>query len=138
MTSTNFRLKVNKMKFSVLSLFLFLSLEVFAEGPCDLRPGTSIGIKVMEFATGNMVHSKMPFRESTADALLEEMINLQDMGVCEEKIISQKCILKFEKREKLNFISLYRGNNRWNTWKLQSKDQAQNYVKNLKRVGFCS
>lgn len=117
---------------------MLTSLKVFAESPCDLRPGTSIGVKVVEFATGNTIHSKMPFRESTADALLEEMINLQDMGVCEEKIVAQKCVLKFEKKAKLNFISLYRGPNKWNTWNLKSKIEAQNFVKNLKRVGFCS
>ncbi len=126
------------MKFSFLALFMLLSLKAFAESPCDLRPGTSIGVKVVEFATGNVIHSKMPMRESTADALLEEMINLQDMGVCEEKIIAQKCVLKFEKQQKINFISLYRGANKWNTWNLKSKEHAQNFVKNLKRVGFCS
>ncbi len=126
------------MKFFVISLLLALNINAFAESPCDLRPGTSIGIKVVEFASGNVIHSKMPYRESTADALLEEMINLQDMGVCAEKIIPQKCILKFEKKAKINLITLYRGKNRWNTWNLKSKDQAQNFVKNLKRVGFCS
>lgn len=126
------------MKFSFLALFMLLSLKAFAESPCDLRPGTSIGVKVVVFATGNVIHSKMPMRESTADALLEEMINLQDMGVCEEKIVAQKCVLKFEKQQKINFISLYRGTNKWNTWNLKSKEQAQNFVKNLKRVGFCS
>lgn len=126
------------MKFALLSLFMMMSLKAFAESPCDLRAGTSIGVKVVEFATGNTVHSKMPMRESTAEALLEEMVNLQDMGVCEEKIIAQKCVLKFEKQAKLNFISLYRGTNKWNTWNLKSKVEAQNFVKNLKRVGFCS
>ena len=126
------------MKFSFFTLFMLLSLKVYAESPCDLRPGTSVGVQVIEFATGNVIHSKIPLRESTAEALLEEMINLQDMGVCEEKIIAQKCVLKFEKHKKVNFVSLYRGTNRWTTWHLKSKNQAQNFVKNLKRVGFCS
>lgn len=126
------------IKFSVLTFFLLLSLQVFAESPCDVRPGISIGIKVVEFTTGNQVHSKMPMRQSTAEAILEEMINLQDMGVCEEKILSKKCILKFEKLRRNNYISLFRGNQRWNSWSLKSKAQAQNYVKNLKRLGFCS
>lgn len=126
------------MKFCVLSFFLFLSLSAFAEGPCDVRPGSSIGIRVIEFTTGNTIHSKIPVRESTAEALLEEMINLQDMGVCEERIISKKCILKFEKRAKSNYVSLYRGSRKWNTWTLKSKNEAQNYVKKLKKVGFCS
>ena len=126
------------MKFSVLSFFLFLSLTAYAERPCDVRPGTSIGIRVIEFTSGNTIHSKMPVRESSAEALLEEMINLQDMGVCEEKIISQKCILKFEKYRKRNYVSLYRGARKWNSWTLKSKNEAQDYVKKLKKVGFCS
>lgn len=126
------------MKKSVLTIFFLISLKAFADSPCDVRPGTSIGIKVIEFASGNITHSKIPYRQSTPDALLEEMVNLQDMGICEEKILAQKCILKFEKISKVNYITLYRGKNKWNTWKLKGKDQAQNYVKNLKRVGFCS
>lgn len=126
------------MKFSILTFFLIFTLNARAESPCDVRPGVSIGIKVVEFTTGNKVHSKMPMRQSTADAILEEMINLQDMGICEEKITSQKCILKFEKIRKRNYISLFRGAHRWNSWTLKSKRQAQNYVINLKRLGFCS
>ncbi len=117
---------------------MMMSAQTYAETPCDVRPGTSIGIKVLEFASGNVIHSKMPLREGSPDALLEEMINLQDMGICEEKIVSQKCVLKFEKQKKLNFVTLYRGQIRWNTWNLKQKDHAQNYVKNLKKLGFCS
>lgn len=126
------------LKLSAFVLMMMMSLETYAESPCDVRPGTSIGIKVLEFATGNVIHSKMPFREGSPDALLEEMINLQDMGICEEKIIAQKCVLKFEKQKKLNFVTLYRGQARWNSWNLKQKNQAQNYVKNLKKLGFCS
>lgn len=115
-----------------------LSMRAMAESPCDIRPGTSVGIRVIEFHSGNTIHSKMPLKESHADALLEEMVNLQDMGICEEKIIAQKCLLKFEKLRKVNYISLYRGSNKWNSWHLKSKQQAQNYVKYLKRAGFCS
>jgi hypothetical protein len=126
------------MKFSVLTFFVFLSFQAFAEPVCDVRPGTSVGIKVMEFASGNTVHSKIPMSESTAQNILEEMINLQDMGVCKEKITAKKCILKFETKAKTNYISLFRGAHRWNTWHLKSKHQAQDFVKNLKRAGFCS
>lgn len=126
------------IKFSILSVFFLFTLKAFAEGPCDVRPGVSIGIKVVEFTTGNQIHSKMPMRQSSAEAIMEEMVNLQDMGVCSEKIPRQKCILKFEKLRQSNFISLFRGPHRWNSWTLQSKEQAQNYVKNLKRLGFCS
>lgn len=126
------------IKLCVLNLVLLFTLNAFAESPCDIRPGTSIGIRVVEFASGHQIHSKMPLRESTAEALLEEMINLQDMGICEEKILAKKCVLKFEKHKQTNYVTLYRGHNRWNTWGLKSKDQAQNYVKSLKKVGFCS
>lgn len=126
------------LKLLIINSLLMLSLKAFAETPCDVRPGTSVGVKVVEFATGNTIHSKMPLRESSPEALLEEMINLQDMGICEEKIIAQKCILKFEKLKKMNFITLYRGKSKWNTWGLKQKETAQSYVKNLKRLGFCS
>lgn len=126
------------IKFYLLIAYLLVSVSAYAESPCDVRPGSSVGIKVVEFATGNVIHSKIPMRESTADALLEEMINLQDMGVCEERIISRKCVLKFEKLKQLNFVTLYRGADKWNTWNLNSKQEAQKYVKSLKKAGFCS
>lgn len=126
------------MKFFCLSLLLLLTLETYAESPCDLRPGTSIGVKVVEFTSGNTIHSKIPMKETTAEALLEEMINLQDMGVCEERIIARKCTIKFEKRKNKNFVSMYRGVDRWNTWNLHSKTQVQDFIKRLKKVGFCS
>lgn len=117
---------------------MLFMLNAKAESVCDVRPGTSIGIKVIEFASGNVIHSKMPFKETTPDALLEEMINLQDMGVCEERIVAKKCILKFEKHKRANFVTLVRGEVRWSTWNLSSKNRAEAFIKNLKRVGFCS
>jgi hypothetical protein len=126
------------MKYISLTLFVSLALNAFAEAPCDVRPGYSIGIKVVEFISGNIIHSKIPFKETTADTLMEEMINLQDMGVCEEKISAQKCILKYEKNQKTNYISFYRAGSKWNSWGLKSKDKAQSFVNSLKRVGFCS
>lgn len=125
-------------KYYVLAASLMMAMNAFAEVPCDIRPGTSMGIKVIEFATGNKVHSKMTFKEGTPDALLEEMINLQDMGICEEKIKKHKCILKFEKIRNANYISLYRGGSKWNTWHLRSKAYAEQFVRNLKKAGFCS
>lgn len=119
----------------MMSLF---SIKIYAESPCEMRPGTSIGIKVIEFATGNIVHSKIPLSEGTPEALYEEMVNLQDMGVCEEKMPKDKCLLKFEKKSKKKWISLYRGKHKWNSWSLQSKEKAQSFVKDLKRAGFCS
>jgi hypothetical protein len=122
----------------ILIFFALMSFNALAESACDVRPGISVGIKVVEFASGNVVHSKIPMRESNADSLLEEMISLQDMGICTEKITSQKCTLKFEKIAKTNYISLYRGPHKWNTWHLKSKNTVQELVKNLKRTGFCS
>ncbi len=123
------------MKMALFVFLAFFSLQALAEGPCDVRPGVSVGVRVMEFATGNAIHSKIPIKETTAESLLEEMVNLQDMGICEEKIISRKCELKIEKR---NFITLYRGADRWNTWKLTAKTQVVDFVKRLKKAGFCS
>jgi hypothetical protein len=123
--------------FLFYAIFLF-SLSALGEAPCDLRPGISVGIKVIEFYSGNLIHSKMPLRESTPNALLEEMINLQDEGICEEKIFSRKCILKYERVNSGNYVSLYRNQLRWNSWKVSSKDQALTYTKGLKRAGFCN
>lgn len=113
------------------------SINSYAEDLCDIRPGTSIGIKVIEFISGKKIHSKIPLKESTANALLEEMTSLQDMGICETEIISRKCSLKYEKHLGMNVVSMYRNGLKWNSWKLESKDNAQLYVKSLKRAGFC-
>lgn len=126
------------MKFVLILTVLLISAGAMAESPCDVRVGESSGMKVIEFATGNVVHSKINLRESSADALLEEMLNLQDMGICTEKILSQKCVLKFDKKLRANSLTLYRGTDRWLSWAVESKRQAQDYVRNLKRVGFCS
>lgn len=125
------------MKFRASVLFTFLSMTVNAESPCDIRPGISVGVRVVEFVTGHTIHSKMALKEGHPDALLEEMINLQDISLCNDKITAKKCILKFEKVSKVNYVTLYRGTDKWNSWDLKSKDLAQNFVKNLKRVGFC-
>lgn len=126
------------MKKRIIALGLIMSCSAYAESLCDIRPGTSVGIKVVEFATGNQIHSKIPMRQAEPDALLEEMISLQEMSICEEKIVAQKCILKFEKIAKAKYITLYRGKNKWSTWGLKDKERANSFVKNLKRVGFCS
>ena len=126
------------LRYLLINLLFAISFHAYAESPCDIRTGTSIGIRVVEFFSGHLIYSKMPFKQSTAAALIEEMINLQEMGICEEKINSPKCILKYEKRSTGNVLVMYRGPNRWNTWSLKTKVQAQNYVKDMKEVGFCS
>lgn len=126
------------MKFYVSILMFLLSFYAQAGSECNLRLGKSVGVKVVEFSTGNVIHSKMSIKDVSADALVEELVGLQDYGICSDTVHSQKCILKFEKAAKTNFISLYRGEDRWLTWGLTSKNKAQDFVKNLKRVGFCS
>ncbi len=126
------------MKFYVSILLFLLSFYAKAESNCDIRLGKSVGVKVVEFTSGNVIHSKMAVKDTSADALAEELVSLQDLGICTDKIDKQKCTLKFEKAAKTNFISFYRGSDRWLTWGLTSKEKAQNFVKNLKRVGFCS
>ena len=121
----------------MIFLLLMLSGQAFAQD-CDVRLGTSIGLKVMEFYSGNTIHSKMTLKETTAGALSEELTSLQDEGVCNEKTPAKRCILRFEKRAKTNFISFFRGNERWATWLVKSKRKAQDFVKSMKRVGFCS
>jgi hypothetical protein len=121
-------------------IFVSLILMTFnakAGNTCDIRPGFSIGVKVVEFFLGRMVFSKIPFVESTPDALHEEMVSLQDMGLCQETIQSQRCVLKLEKNQSQSYLTLYRGNERWNTWSLPYKNRAQIFVKGMKKVGFC-
>lgn len=127
------------MKFFVIFAMILSTGLIHAEELCDVRPGHSLNVKVMEFASGNTIHSKMTMKEATPDALIEEMISLQDMGVCSEKIVSKLCTLKFEKAaKKTNIMTLYRGQDKWGSWIVTAKKQAQDYVKNLKRIGFCS
>jgi hypothetical protein len=125
------------MKSLLLIFFALVTAQVFAQTKCDLKMSHSVGVKTVEFISGNVVHSKMAMKESTADALAEELINLQDAGICDQEFIAQKCVLKFEKAKKVNFISMYRGTERWLTWNLSAKLKAQNYVTGLKRFGFC-
>lgn len=123
------------MKLLFVLLFLFSS-QLFAQD-CDVKLGTTIGLKVMEFHRGHEILSKMTIKETTAEALREEFVNLQDEGLCGEKIPAKKCILRFEKRRKTNFISFYRGDERWATWFVKSKHKAQGFVKSMKRAGLC-
>lgn len=123
------------MKFIVL-IMLMLTGQVFAQD-CDVRIGSTMGLKVIEFHSENTILSKMTIKETTAEALYEELTNLQAEGLCSEEIPAKKCVLRFEKRKKTNFISFFRGNERWATWFVKSKSRAQAFVKSMKRVGLC-
>lgn len=132
--------RINKrtgMKFLFLILLLLGSAHARAE-LCDVRLGQSIGLRVVEFVSGNTIHSKMSLKDTTADSIYQEMISLQEEGVCEEKIIAKRCILRYEKKSKTTLITLFRGQDRWVSWLLSSKKKAQDFIKNMKRVGFCS
>ena len=127
------------MKFALITLLILATLKAAkAESPCDIRLGKSVGVQVVEFATGHIVHSKMALKELSQASLTEEMISLQDMGVCEEKIQAKKCVLKFEKKHKISNLILIRGQDRWTTWNTKEKQQAQDFVKSLQKAGFCS
>lgn len=126
------------MKFCLFIILLMAATFAQAEPICDVRVGESIGINVIEFASGKEVHSKMALQDTSPKAIAEEMANLQDMGVCAEKIITKKCVLKFEKKAASGHITMFRGSDRWISWSLKSKGAAQNFVKNLQRIGFCS
>jgi hypothetical protein len=126
------------MKFALTLILLVTSSLAFAESPCDIRIGHSVGVQVVEFATGNVVHSKMALKEMSQSSLTEEMISLQDMGVCEEKIVAKRCILKLEKKVNTNQLTLFRGQDRWISWQANAKLKAQEFVKSLQKAGFCS
>ena len=124
------------MKLVAMALLLAASLAQ-ADSTGDLRINETIGRKVVEFTSGNLVHSKMNLTESSAKAIEEEFVNLQDEGICSSKKIAQKCILKLEKRPSVS-LTLIRGKERWQSWKVNEKKTAQEYVKSLKALGFCS
>lgn len=122
-------------------IFLFLvmvSQAAFAEAPCDIKLGHSVGVRVIEFTTGNVIHSKMALKEMSARSLREELVNLQDMGICAEKIERKKCILKFEKKDIGNQLTMFRAGDRWLSWSLEGKTSAQKFVKILQQGGFCA
>jgi hypothetical protein len=124
------------MKFLFI-MFMLLSQAVFAEAPCDIRLGTTVGVRAIEFTSGNVIHSKMPLREMSVAGLREEMVNLQDMGICEPKLQRKRCILKFEKSTKGNQLTMFRGSERWLSWSLAGKNSAQKFVRILQQAGFC-
>ena len=121
----------------LLAIILLIAQSAFAEAPCDIRLGHSVGVRVIEFATENVVHSKMSLREMSVSSLREEMTNLQDMGLCNLEIQRKRCILKFEKRTKENQLTLMRGSDRWLSWSLAGKTSAQKFVKILQQAGYC-
>lgn len=131
-----FEVEREVMKFLIV-LMMLLSQAAFAEAPCDIKLGKTVGVRVIEYASGNVVHSKMPLKEMSVASLREEMVNLQDMGVCEPKIERKRCILKFEKTSKGNQLTLFRANDRWLSWSLAGKQSAQKFVRILQQAGFC-
>lgn len=78
----------------------------------------------------------MAFKDSTADALIEEMYNLQDLNLCSDKIVQSRCELKVNPNNGL--VTFVRGKKNWVSWPKSSIQFAQNYLKEMKRVGFCS
>ena len=125
------------MKLFAIALLLAATTWAQADSTCELRISETIGLKVVEFTSGNLVHSKMNLTESSAKAIEEEFINLQDEGICSSKKVPQKCILKLEKKPTVS-LTLIRGKERWQSWKVNEKNAAQEYVKSLKALGFCS
>lgn len=123
----------------VLLLMVIHGPMAQAESTCDIRMGNTLGVRVVEFTSGNTVHSKMSMNEMSVSALAEELVSLQDMGVCEEKLLTKKCVLRYEKTTAKNHqIALYRGADRWLAWVVSAKSEAQNFVKNLQKMGLCT
>ncbi len=125
------------MKKFIALIFILSSLSAWGESNCDVRIGYSQGIKVMEFSTGNVIHSKMSINDVTPDALFEELISLQEMGICNEKIFSKKCSLKLAKEKSKSKIYFFRNLEKWKEWNLSDKKDAQIFIKSLMRIGFC-
>jgi hypothetical protein len=126
------------MKKLILTSFLLFTTATWAESPCDVKIGESLGVKVLRFTSGPVVHSKMLLTELSTGALSEEMANLRDEGICNEQMPTRKCILKFEKTRPKTTLSLYRDGDKWTSWEIASKREAQVFVKSLQRAGFCS
>lgn len=119
-------------------LSLIISFSALAEPMCDLAPSVSSGVKVIEFRTENLAQSKIPLNQFSMATLQEELLSLQDMGICDSKVVREKCVLRFEKLQNENIISMIRGNKKWLSWTLQNKKAAQDFVVTLKKTGFCS
>ncbi len=113
------------------------SQVVWAESQCDIRLGQSVGVRVIEFVSGQEVHSKIALREMSVYSLNEEMTSLQDMGICEARILRKKCILKFEKKNTGHQIALFRNQEKWLSWNLNGKESAKKFVRILKQAGYC-
>lgn len=123
------------MKFAVLFLMSLFSLNTFAAKVCDLEVNKKFGVVVVEVKQGNQSLSKMAFGDSTPNALIEEIYNLQDMDLCSYHIVQSKCELKANAQT--GMVTFVRGQKTWVSWPLQSAEHAQNYLKEMKRVGFC-
>ncbi len=127
-----------KLKIATIAALVLLNLATAkAEAPCDIRLGYTLGVPVVEFTSENVVHSKIPVKEMTSASLHEELINLQDEGLCEEKVQRKRCILKFEKTKTKSHLTLIRGGDRWLSWNLSMKNSAQEFTKRLQKAGFC-
>ena len=124
------------MKFLIFIL-LIISQAALAESQCDIRLGQSVGVRVIEFVSGQEVHSKIALREMSVYSLNEEMTSLQDMGICEAKLLRKKCILKFEKKNTGHQITMFRNQEKWLSWNLNGKESAQKFVRILKQAGYC-
>lgn len=124
------------MKLTVLFLLALMSTSTYARNICDLDVSKKFGVVVVEFKEKNKTLSKMAFKDSTAEALIEEMYNLQDMNLCSDRIVQAKCGLKVNSNN--GFVTFVRGKREWVSWPKSSIKHAQNYLTNMKKVGFCS
>lgn len=124
------------MKIAILFLFSLMSFNTFAAKVCDFEVTKKFGVVVVEVKEGNRSLSKMAFQDSTPNALIEEIYNLQDMDLCSHHIVQSKCELKADARSGL--VTFIRGKKKWVSWPKKSVSHAQNYLNEMKRVGFCS
>lgn len=124
------------MKLTVIFLLTLISTSSFARNICDLEVNKKFGVVVVEFKEKSKTISKMAFKDSTPNALIEEMYNLQDLNLCSHKIVQAQCTLRVNPNNGL--VTFIRSKKDWVSWPKSSLSHAQNYLKEMKRVGFCS
>jgi hypothetical protein len=124
------------MKLLALILLIFTH-QSFAAEACNLRLGTTLGVRTLEFISGNVTHSKMALKELSIAGLKEEISSLQDMELCGPNIQKERCVLKFQQSPKGKILAMHRGSEQWLSWPLSGKTTAQKFIKILQYAGFC-
>lgn len=123
--------------FKLFLLFFFLiSSQSYALSLCDVEVAEVEQVKVLKFKTRKpkvSELSKFLLKEASPLAIQEEMINLQDMGLCYEKFIPRSCSLKVKNKK----VTLLRDGIEWTSWSRKRSADAKVYFNDLKKLGIC-